>query len=86
MKGMVTLQVSSNGGWNYFTARFVGDNADAMAADYIKRKGYLVFMHDDDQLDDNPLTQEALYPSCEHGLSASLCAGPNHYPMDNEFF
>lgn len=22
--------------------------------------------------------------TCEHGLSASLCAGPNHYPMDWE--
>lgn len=21
-------------------------------------------------------------PTCEHGLSASLCAGPGHYPMD----
>lgn len=23
-----------------------------------------------------------LYPSCVHGLSAWLCEGPNHYPMD----
>lgn len=22
-------------------------------------------------------------PPCEHGLSADLCAGPNHYPADN---
>ena len=25
---------------------------------------------------------EALYPTCEHGLSLQLCAGPGHYPMD----
>lgn len=24
-----------------------------------------------------------LYPTCEHGLSADLCAGPGHYPMDH---
>ena len=23
-----------------------------------------------------------LWPSCEHGLSAWLCAGPMHYPAD----
>ena len=22
-------------------------------------------------------------PECEHGLRASLCAGPNHYPADH---
>jgi hypothetical protein len=22
------------------------------------------------------------YETCEHGLSASLCCGPQHYPMD----
>jgi hypothetical protein len=26
---------------------------------------------------------ERLYPTCEHGLSADLCAGPGHYPMDH---
>lgn len=26
--------------------------------------------------------EEADAPSCEHGLSASLCAGPMHYPAD----
>jgi hypothetical protein len=22
------------------------------------------------------------FPTCEHGLSAQLCAGPGHYPAD----
>jgi hypothetical protein len=79
---MITLQASADGGWHYFTVRFVGDNVDARAAEYIKRKGKLVFDIADDQLDGHPLTQEALYPSCEHGLSAWLCAGPGHYPTD----
>ena len=30
-----------------------------------------------------PLT-EAELATCEHGLSARLCAGPGHYPMDND--
>lgn len=33
---------------------------------------------------DFPLTYDALYPTCEHGMSASLCAGPNHYPSDDQ--
>lgn len=82
---MITLKASADGGWHYFVVRFVGDNVDARAAEYIKRKGHFVFMVDDDQYDGHPLMQEALHPSCEHGLSLSLCAGPNHYPMDNEF-
>jgi hypothetical protein len=28
-----------------------------------------------------PLTEDEL-AMCEHGLSANLCAGPGHYPMD----
>jgi hypothetical protein len=24
--------------------------------------------------------------TCEHGLSADLCAGPGHYPMDSDFY
>lgn len=40
------------------------------------------------QIESEPIPETAerlldyLYPSCEHGLSASLCVGPNHYPMD----
>ena len=25
---------------------------------------------------------DTLYPTCEHGLSDALCAGPGHYPAD----
>lgn len=30
-----------------------------------------------------PRLYDALYPTCEHGLSADLCAGYGHYPMDH---
>lgn len=29
--------------------------------------------------------QMAEMGECEHGLSAALCAGPGHYPMDSYF-
>ena len=29
------------------------------------------------------LEAEAAQPPCEHGMSASLCAGPMHYPADH---
>ena len=28
---------------------------------------------------------DLLYPTCEHGLSASLCDGPGHYPADRDY-
>lgn len=40
------------------------------------------------QIDSEPIPEEAerlldyLHPSCEHGLTASLCVGPTHYPME----
>lgn len=40
------------------------------------------------QIEGEPIPETAerlldyLYPSCEHGLSASLCVGPTHYPME----
>lgn len=33
-------------------------------------------------MDTWPLMADKLWPTCEHGLSASLCAGPGHYPAD----
>ena len=85
---MITLYINNYGGWDWTRQGgqrakviFEGPNADRMAADYIARKGYLVIEEDQDLIN-YPLTAEALYPSCEHGLSLSLCAGPGHYPMD----
>lgn len=37
------------------------------------------------QDDLNAIEAEAALPPCEHGLSATMCAGPNHYPMDRDF-
>ena len=32
-----------------------------------------------------PPCTEAELAMCEHGLSAQLCAGPGHYPMDERY-
>lgn len=34
--------------------------------------------------DRDPQLYVRLYPTCEHGLSAHLCYGPQHYPMDHQ--
>lgn len=32
----------------------------------------------------SPVLYGLLYPKCEHGLSLDLCAGPQHYPYDDD--
>jgi hypothetical protein len=32
--------------------------------------------------DEHERLLDYLHPKCDHGLSASLCAGPGHYPAD----
>jgi hypothetical protein len=85
-----TLWVSAYGGWNWdkttgsqVRVTFEGPNADTMAAVYIRDHGYLAISGDDGNAWDNfPLATAQLYPSCVHGMSLWLCAGPDHYPND----
>jgi hypothetical protein len=85
-----TLLISNYGGWDFARERGsmtrVVFEDDATAADYIARKGYLVLEPDTDA-EGNPaipegwdLTLGALFPTCEHDMSASLCMGPMHFP------
>lgn len=46
-----------------------GDPADASTYAYYEEHGYPTLIDPDEG-------------KCEHGLSASLCAGPSHYPLD----
>lgn len=61
---------------------------DEDAAAFIAARGathaFTILNDEDDDLDAFPATLDVLFPSCEHGLSAWLCAGPGHYPMDHE--
>ncbi len=78
---MLTLYICNAG-----RVVFDGPGADFRAVEFMKRKPHLTFYPDDSyDPQDFPLVDEVFNPSCEHGLSLSLCAGPNHYPMDNQF-
>lgn len=71
----------------FYKVTFTGPNADARAAAFIEgRSSTCAFELWDDETDMVlfPLTAEALWPTCEHGLSLALCAGPGHYPMEDE--
>jgi hypothetical protein len=35
-----------------------------------------------DEVDEADLRELQAQPPCEHGMSAHLCAGPSHYPME----
>ena len=83
-----------------YRVTFMGDRADETAAQWIERKrtthaGFAEAAQDDPAVAPVPeaavKTLAALYPECEHGLSAHLCMGPDHYPsieweMDREHF
>lgn len=85
-----TLWISAYGGWNFDRTRGAMTKVvfptDALAAAYIASHGHLVLEPDTDA-EGNPaipegwdLTMDALFPLCEHGMSASLCMGPDHFP------
>jgi hypothetical protein len=46
-----------------------GDPADASRYAHYEMNGWPTLINPDEG-------------TCEHGLSASLCAGPSHYPLD----
>lgn len=60
-----------------------GPKAEALAVAFIeKRSATHAFSEAEDapfSYNEYPRLTECLYPTCEHGLSASLCSGPNHY-------
>lgn len=68
-----------------FTATFTGPDADRIAAAWIRSRRNYAFSTADLDLEPEefPETLDTLFPTCEHGLSESLCAGPGHYPADH---
>lgn len=63
-----------------YLARF---STEAQAIDFMSVRGST---HAVTELEEYPVPRscekllDVLYPTCEHGLSADLCMGPNHYP------
>lgn len=66
-----------------FTATFATED---QAIDYIGRKSSTCafWTRDDSPIDGYDRLMEVLFPTCEHGLSESLCMGPAHYATDEE--
>jgi hypothetical protein len=71
-----------------YLVTFEGPNAEAWALRYIEARGSTHAVHEVEDkpfdVDKYPTLYDLLYPTCEHGLSAWLCEGPQHYPYDND--
>jgi len=68
-----------------YIVKFYGEDAEARALSFIDRKGatHAFSEVEGEFIDQGYLALiEKLYPQCEHGLSAWLCVGPSHYPLD----
>lgn len=76
---MLTLYVHVCATRHNYTVKF---STEEQAVEFVKRKSSTCAFDHDLDLWEFPDLAEALYPTCEHGLSLSLCAGPNHYPTD----
>lgn len=65
-----------------FPVKFMGNDAEQKAINYIQNKTdrFARWEHEDYPVDDKFVKLlDVLYPTCGHGLSLSLCAGPGHY-------
>lgn len=71
-----------------FRVTFEGPNAEAMAIAFctVRESTHAVWEVDTAPIDYSlfPLLSDYLHPTCEHGLSASNCYGPQHYYFDEE--
>ena len=76
---MITLETTNVKTHITYEARF---HTEAQAIAFIDRKSTTSVFTLDETINhiDFPALFEKLFPSCEHGLSDSLCAGPQHYP------
>lgn len=85
--------LTCDGGWGAWVRVTVAPTpeADAAAAAFFRRacaytigQPYAAAHVDEEATTDlGPAMTDLFYPTCEHGLSAHLCAGPGHYPADH---
>lgn len=80
----IALEVHACALRHSYKATFTGPDADAMAARFIEKRSsthaFFLWSEEEHADEEMPLTMDALYPQCEHGLSLRLCYGPDHYP------
>ena len=86
-----TAWLTKDGGWGAWIKVTVSDTpaADAAAAAFFRRVSNMKTRHAA-HVDQEVTTvlgsamSDLFYPICEHGLSAHLCYGPEHYPRDDQ--
>lgn len=81
----IKLEIIPNDRSTGYTATFANDE---QALAFCQAR---VATHVFHELEDHPLPEHCsmelyalVYPKCEHGLSLDLCAGPQHYPYDED--
>jgi hypothetical protein len=70
-----------------FKVTFTGRNAEDMALEFMSRRSATHSFAEDEDHNTESLAQypryaDRMFPSCEHGMSADLCEGPEHYATD----
>lgn len=85
-----TAFLTRDGGWGPWIRVTVSDTpaADAAAADFFRRASTMATGHaahvDESSTYLGPEMSDVFYPTCEHGMSAHLCYGPDHYPREDQ--
>jgi hypothetical protein len=82
---MSALEVHVCAARRSYVARF---STEDQAVTFIKERSSTHAFHEIEtepfDYEGNPALYDMLYPTCEHGLSASDCYGPQHYYFDEE--
>jgi hypothetical protein len=80
--GSITLELHHCNNRATYLVTWEGPDAEARAIAYVAARGAT---HAFAEVDDSPLPDtcttllDALYPTCEHGMSDANCSGPNHF-------
>lgn len=80
----IKLEIRTQGGYHRFVATFANQE---QAIEYFERQASVASFS---EVEGAPISGNhtrllaVLYPTCEHGLSESLCYGPAHYASDEE--
>ena len=87
MSHAIALRMTACKTGHSYIVKFYGEDAEDHALAFFDRKG---MTHVIEEVEGDFIDQgykriiEKLYPLCEHGMSADLCSGPQHYAYDDE--
>lgn len=80
---MIVLYVQNCTTNVHYRTIFQGDKAESRAISFIESRKMTHVIYEDEEFPISPSFRDLLdklYPTCEHGMSLSLCMGPEHYP------